>query len=904
MPCSPVDPELLRLLLPGPAEAPRRQRLLRLIEELNQAEAAYAPAADPAPAGPLAEVAELLELERGERVRCLELLARAYLGVGLDPAGFWSGVPSPGEAAAAWRALLGQREGSGELPPAPAPGEAPLEVAERLLAALRAVEGPAFAERLWELRLCLARGGSGALAQRIDAEPSPGGPQGSGARRRASSRPLAERRSLLALEAELWLERGAPARVERLLECHPLELALDGRLQRALGLARLALGRPLGALATVLRAPPRGWPEAVLEWGLACPGIASALGLGEAELERARAALLAAVRAPAADCGPIAADGGSGRFERAALGAAALLHFELVPGGDPRLRASDLAPALSERLARFRAALPGALRDGRRAEAELLQSARPVRRHAPAGAELEGALGPARALCLWPLFDGEGELCGWLHCEWEHQLLPASKRLAQLVRALGSQGQLGPGAEAPIRPLRSGEARVAESPSPVAAPAAEAASAAARMPFPALELDDPRQRLAQAVADGLGFKWGRRRWWCIELNAGRATLVSHGGAGLFEWRRWPGEGRAWRRAARTGLPLSFDGAAGQESGLALCSASRSGLALPFVSGTVQCLWLIESERRGDFAPGDLERAAARLAEHAEGYERARLRAWSRSAGDGDLASELLWPGPLAELRALTAAQRFPAVRGPLGSGRSSLLAWMQFLRDEAGAPAWPRARFLPSFAPEDWSLLEEPGEPWILAELASASPAAQERLAEGLSRGLRGRPLLFELAPREEPFAPLAQQLSAGALELPPIGPLRAGFVPAIERLLARAAELERRPEPKLSDAALGCLWRAEWPRGLRQLAELLRRLVLLAPPQPVEAAVVEALLRRAGLRPLRKLPSRYPARELLERALEATGLENGRRNKTRAARLLGWDVDTLEARLAERGLG
>jgi hypothetical protein len=901
VPCSPVDPELLRLLLPGPAEASRRQKLLRLIEELCQAEAGYAPPAPVDAAG--AEARQLLELERSERTRCLDLLARAYLGVGLEPDGYWSAVVSPGEAAEAWRGLLRQRTAGGEIPHPPSPGESPLQVAERLLEALRTLEGNAFAERLWELRLCLARGGSAALADQLDAGGARGGPQRESGRRRAGGGGPLERRGLLALEAELWLERGAPARVERLLEAHPLELALDERLQRALSLARLALERPLGGLAAVLSACRRPWPAAILEWSAAQPALARTLGFGEAELERGRAALQVVPRGALAAPGTAFADADRRAvvLERAPLGAAALLWFELVPGGDPRLRASDLAPALGERLARFRAGLPGALRDGRRAEAELLQSARPVRRYAPSGGELSGTLGPARALCLWPLFDGEGELCGWLHLEWEHQLLPAAARLVELARRVGSAVHLA-GLGSDVR-LRADETRVAEAPGTAIAALPEPATSAFSGDWPGLEMDDPRQRLAQDLAGSLGVKWGRRRWWCLELCEGRATLVSHGGEGLFDWRRWPGEGRAWRRAARTGLPLAFGARADDQSGLPLCSGSRSGIVVPWVQGAVQALWLIESERRGDFAGGDLERVAQLLAARADDYQRARLRSWARSMGDGDLAPELLWPGDLVELRALSAAQRWPAVRGPSGSGRSSLLAWMQFLRQEGGPPAWPRARFLPSLTAEDWRLLETPGEPWILAELSSATPAAQERLADCLARGARARGLSFELAPGEEPFAPLAQQLSAGALELAPIGPRRAGLVPAIQRLLERAAEAERRPTPQLSDAALGWLWRCDWTRGLRQLAELLRRLVLLAPPQPVDGSVVEALLRRAGLRSPRKLPSRHPEPELLLNALDATGLYNGRRNKTRAARLLGWDVDTLESRLADRGL-
>ena len=45
-------------------------------------------------------------------------------------------------------------------------------------------------------------------------------------------------------------------------------------------------------------------------------------------------------------------------------------------------------------------------------------------------------------------------------------------------------------------------------------------------------------------------------------------------------------------------------------------------------------------------------------------------------------------------------------------------------------------------------------------------------------------------------------------------------------------------------------------------------------------------------------------ARRDLLAALRATRTRGGRSNKTRASHLLGWDTDTLTARLEEAGLG
>ena len=54
---------------------------------------------------------------------------------------------------------------------------------------------------------------------------------------------------------------------------------------------------------------------------------------------------------------------------------------------------------------------------------------------------------------------------------------------------------------------------------------------------------------------------------------------------------------------------------------------------------------------------------------------------------------------------------------------------------------------------------------------------------------------------------------------------------------------------------------------------------------------------------PPKRLPSRRPGREDVVSALESTRLESGRINKTRAAQYLGWDPDTLVARMQDLGI-
>jgi DNA-binding NtrC family response regulator len=104
----------------------------------------------------------------------------------------------------------------------------------------------------------------------------------------------------------------------------------------------------------------------------------------------------------------------------------------------------------------------------------------------------------------------------------------------------------------------------------------------------------------------------------------------------------------------------------------------------------------------------------------------------------------------------------------------------------------------------------------------------------------------------------------------------------------------------ELTDEALALLWRQAWPGNLRQLESLVYKLVLLYRGQTVgKYEILEMSQRFAlGIRP--RLSSRQPRREDLLQALDYTRTSGGRTNKTRAALYMGWDPDTLVARLQD----
>jgi DNA-binding NtrC family response regulator len=148
----------------------------------------------------------------------------------------------------------------------------------------------------------------------------------------------------------------------------------------------------------------------------------------------------------------------------------------------------------------------------------------------------------------------------------------------------------------------------------------------------------------------------------------------------------------------------------------------------------------------------------------------------------------------------------------------------------------------------------------------------------------------------------LRRELEQLALGVPALASRRGEIPGLVERFALQAADEERLPRPRWDEEACAALWRQPWPDNVRELEALVHRVVLLAQGGAVGVELLEQGAGRSGPL-LSRLPSRRPERRDVEAALDATRTRGGRWNKTRAASLLGWDPDTLAARLRDLGL-
>lgn len=917
--------DVLLLLLPGVAVDVQRRALgLTTFARLLAADAQGVRSSSVALT--LDHAARELERDGAERCRAaLRALLAAHLGAAARPASFlWLGE-LPDDVPALWR-ILGDLDVPGTHPPLP--NERAVQVAERLLVAAERAGFDADELELWSLRRrWLDRG-----ARDVEADFDQGFV-------RAVERRTPSATTWLAHAVECALETGAVRRARARLERHATWVARDPRLAQLEQWTRVALDDP----------PPhaRVWtstlPSAVVEWRDADSNARPYLS-GKAP----RAAVDRADHEPSVAF-----------VDRHAFGASVLL---VVCAHDDGGRASvhdDVSAGLRARFAAWYASRESAPRDPGAPEREVIATARRVVLRRAAGEDLRAALTGATcaALAVEPVLDRRGEVAGWLWLEFEHRLVPSRADLERAARVWapivldarddGIRRAGGRSAADATRFARSSDARGDEH--SVRGPNSRAIATASEPERAVLG-----ELFARLVGD-FEMKTAQRQWWGFVLANERPLCVASGGSALgapleascraddsvalsadpgtlvsCEPRepgdRAPAHGRTLARdperarildrALRAHGWVGFDEPAPE---LSVHPDSASGAALAFeLGGKVRMLIAIESSRRRDFRPEDLERWRARAATRAAEFAAAEFRAWHRRTYQHDvwLGSGAWLARRLDEVLAAGNSRAPIALVGPSGSGKCVLARWLHFerggdrrgptvlaesswvdsdaapaSRGASGATTWlvPRA--------DGWSTDAQSGLLRWITGVAKEQAEAGERVIVTLSNSPA------ELAERKVWSRELAAVFAPLELRVLALSERRHEIPGLFSSLLRRGAEREGRPAPELTDDALACLWRREWRRNVRELEAVAYRLVLSAAGREVDARTLVLELERMGLDVPDKLPSRRAERAWLVQALETTRHSSGSANKTRAAAYLGWDPDTLVTKLRSFGI-
>jgi DNA-binding NtrC family response regulator len=146
----------------------------------------------------------------------------------------------------------------------------------------------------------------------------------------------------------------------------------------------------------------------------------------------------------------------------------------------------------------------------------------------------------------------------------------------------------------------------------------------------------------------------------------------------------------------------------------------------------------------------------------------------------------------------------------------------------------------------------------------------------------------------------LFYRLNVIPLAVPPLRERRADVRPLAQHLLAQLAEVHRRPELKLSAAALAALEKYDFPGNVRELRNLLERAVVYATGPEVRPEDFPAHLRDTGAGSGR--PVKLTLRER-ERAYIAEVLDFTRGRKSKAAAILGISRKALLEKRKRYGL-
>jgi DNA-binding NtrC family response regulator len=571
--------------------------------------------------------------------------------------------------------------------------------------------------------------------------------------------------------------------------------------------------------------------------------------------------------------------------------------------------------------------------------------------------------GARRVLARW-IRDAAGMARGWVQLELRHGLpldprclaaLAAAWELAvvSLPRAITRTAEDTPRPVARHAPLRRDASAVEEGP----------VAAAARELVARLGVGTAQRRWSLFVADVrlageslAGAPLHAADQGSADLDellrarvSGRAparggscwSRLAHGGGARLGERTLRASG-ALQRALLDDEPVDIGV---DPSRLAAHVSAQSGVVLGATSPLgARYVLALESARREPFAPMDVSAWQRVLAAEALRLDLARRSAACAAVGEGEVALPSDEPGALHLARQVAAAAASGAVValvGPPGVGRRSLACQLHVEARRAGrvvqivvgaarvtygerardggqgvaelgmAELGIEAPGMTQVATGDTAVLvgvERLDAAGQLALAARIAGAATRRVGEseahaGLACVLPAAPRV--LAARGQLVPELAARLSPWSFVLPPLCEVRHRVPNIMAALLQRVARRRAGPPRALADGALALLWRGTWPCNMLDLSAVAERIGGDGGPPgspPCTQAEVAAAVAAVGLEPVTRLASREPRASDVAAAVWCTRTAGGRINKARAAAWLGWDADTLAARLVDLG--
>jgi DNA-binding NtrC family response regulator len=148
----------------------------------------------------------------------------------------------------------------------------------------------------------------------------------------------------------------------------------------------------------------------------------------------------------------------------------------------------------------------------------------------------------------------------------------------------------------------------------------------------------------------------------------------------------------------------------------------------------------------------------------------------------------------------------------------------------------------------------------------------------------------------------LYYRLNVVPISMPPLRERKEDIPLLLESFLQEFCSIHRKPRKRLSEGTLELLVRYSWPGNIRELRNLVERLVLLSRKDIIEPSDLPAGIRGENEQPEITIPLTQPLREV-EKTVIRNVLARVTRNRTAAARILGISLRALHYKIKRFGL-